>query len=238
MREGSRAEFEALTKIPGSGFAMAPKVSAAAAADIPDEFQSADAWPNCASTINDIRDQSNCGCCWAFGAASAASDRACIASNGTITVPFSAEDVCFNAQSTLAGVPFYPGCMGGSVHAPWSYIRTTGNSISPQQHDRDLAYYSEVPRPLLPAGVPGVVSGNQNLNDSAVVEGLPPSDPFYNQGFCSPFSLPHCHHHGDQGADPYPAEGEPGCPSQRSPLGPTECDPSAVGDHRDFAADK
>ena len=27
---------------------------------------------------------------------------------------------------------------------------------------------------------------------------------------CTDFTLPHCHHHGPQGDDPYPAEGEPG----------------------------
>lgn len=36
----------------------------------------------------------------------------------------------------------------------------------------------------------------------------------------------------------YPAEGEPGCPAQHSPFGPTECDPTAAGDHSNFAADK
>merc|ERR1711904_614386 len=34
--------------------------------DIPDQFDSATAWPQCAKVIGDIRDQSNCGCCWAF----------------------------------------------------------------------------------------------------------------------------------------------------------------------------
>ena len=38
---------------------------------IPDSFDSAKEWPKCAKLINDIRDQSNCGCCWAFGAAEA-----------------------------------------------------------------------------------------------------------------------------------------------------------------------
>ena len=42
---------------------------------IPESFDGATAWPQCARVINDIRDQSDCGCCWAFGAASAASDR-------------------------------------------------------------------------------------------------------------------------------------------------------------------
>ena len=54
----------------------------------PTEFDSATNWPNCAvtfffneandvksyheKTIGDIRDQSMCGCCWAFAAAEAA----------------------------------------------------------------------------------------------------------------------------------------------------------------------
>ena len=54
---------------------------------------------------------------------------------------------------------------------------------------------------------------------------------------CSAFSLPHCHHHGDQGEDPYPAEGEPGCESQRSPSGPTACDAES-SQFSDFDADK
>lgn len=57
-------------------------------------------------------------------------------------------------------------------------------------------------------------------------------------GFCSAFSLPHCHHHGPQGNDPYPAEGQPGCPSQKSPKCPRECDSDAKAPHNDFSSDK
>mmetsp|Transcript_19735 Transcript_19735/g.45644 ORF Transcript_19735/g.45644 Transcript_19735/m.45644 type:complete len:369 (-) Transcript_19735:306-1412(-) len=85
--------------------------------DIPDEFDSETNWPECAKTIGDIRDQSNCGCCWAFGAASAASDRACIATGGQ-NMPFSAQDVCFNAEVS--------GCNGGSLYTPWSFIKSDG----------------------------------------------------------------------------------------------------------------
>merc|ERR1712066_755235 len=63
------------------------------------------------------------------------------------------------------------------------------------------------------------------------------SGPF-GSGLCSSFSLPHCHHHGPQGSDPYPAEGQPGCPHESSPAGPTHCDADAVAPHNDFAADK
>jgi hypothetical protein len=43
-------------------------------------------FPKCAKVIGDIRDQSNCGCCWAFGTAEAASDRLCIATGGATQV--------------------------------------------------------------------------------------------------------------------------------------------------------
>ena len=62
--------------------------------------------------------------------------------------------------------------------------------------------------------------------------------PIGKGGFCSDFSLPHCHHHGPQGSDPYPAEGTPGCPQQSSPQCPTKCDANATAPHNDFAKDK
>lgn len=60
----------------------------------------------------------------------------------------------------------------------------------------------------------------------------------FGKGLCADFSMPHCHHHGPQGSDPYPAEGETGCPSQNTPPGPKQCGPDAVAPHNDFAADK
>jgi len=164
-------------------------------AAVPDAFDSETNWPDCAKTIGDIRDQSNCGCCWAFGGAEAASDRMCIASKASLLMPLSAQDVCFNA-----GGIFSSGCNGGQISTPWSFIKSTG-----------------------------AVTGGQYQN----------SGPFASDGpFCSQFSLPHCHHHGPQGKDPYPAEGAPGCPSESSPSGPKKCDSDAVSGHSDFKADK
>ena len=159
-------------------------------ADLPADFDSETNWPDCAKVIGDIRDQSMCGCCWAFGAASAASDRLCIASNASIQVPLSAQDICFCAS--------FDGCSGGQITTPWNHIARAG-----------------------------AVSGGQ-VNSTGPFGG----------GFCSEFSLPHCHHHGPQGADPYPAEGTPGCESQSSPQCPKKCDGGAKAPHDQFSDDK
>jgi len=87
-------------------------------AEIPDDFDSETNWPHCAKILGDIRDQSNCGCCWAFAGAEAASDRMCIATNGALQVPLSAEDVCFCASED--------GCDGGQIDVPWSFIKRDG----------------------------------------------------------------------------------------------------------------
>merc|ERR1719226_170038 len=173
--------------------------SASSNADIPDDFDSESHWPHCAKVIGDIRDQSNCGCCWAFAGAEAASDRMCIATNGEKMVPLSSQDVCFNGGGLMSR-----GCSGGQITSPWSYMKKGG-------------FF----------GGKGAVSGGQYQG----------SGPF-GKGLCSDFAFPHCHHHGPQGQDPYPAEGQPGCPSQTSPAGPKKCDDDATAPHNDFAADK
>jgi len=165
---------------------------------LPSEFDSETNWPKCAKVIGDIRDQSNCGCCWAFGSASAASDRMCIASNGAKQVPLSAQELCFCSN--------YDGCGGGFPASAWEYISSTG-----------------------------LVSGGQQ--NFTLSKGTDP-DPFAGEGFCSSFSLPHCHHHGPVGDDPFPSEGAAGCPSESSPRCPKKCDSWAKAPHNEFSEDK
>ena len=81
--------------------------------------------------------------------------------------------------------------------------------------------------PPLPALRQGSVTGGQYES----------SGPF-GAGYCSDFTLPHCHHHGPVGNDPYPSEGAPGCASQSSPKCPRTCGANATGDHGTFAQDK
>jgi len=88
-------------------------------AALPESFDSRVAWPNCKS-IKEVRDQSDCGSCWAFGAVEAASDRICIATNGTSQAHLSAEDLLGCCSSCGFG------CNGGDPGAAWQYLATTG----------------------------------------------------------------------------------------------------------------
>ena len=85
---------------------------------LPAQFDAAKHWPHCAQVIDDIRDQSNCGCCWAFGAAESASDRLCVATNASVAIPLSAEELCFCASED--------GCDGGEPEEAWQRIKKHG----------------------------------------------------------------------------------------------------------------
>lgn len=50
--------------------------------DIPANFDAREAFPECASIIGRVRDQSDCGSCWAFASTEAFNDRRCIAGMG------------------------------------------------------------------------------------------------------------------------------------------------------------
>jgi cathepsin B len=88
-------------------------------ANLPDSFDSRTQWPMC-PTIAEIRDQSDCGSCWAFGAVEAASDRICIDTNGANKAHLSAEDMV--GCCTECGF----GCDGGDPASAWNYLTTTG----------------------------------------------------------------------------------------------------------------
>lgn len=102
--------------------------------EVPDTFDSREAWPNCAEIIGQIRDQSRCGACWvsvfffkldlslkriqAFAAVEAMSDRICIHSNGQRKVYVSSQDLLTCGE---AG-----GCDGGWPSDAWSDWDTRG----------------------------------------------------------------------------------------------------------------
>merc|ERR1712224_312125 len=89
--------------------------------EVPDEFD----WrtdpraANCPS-VKEIRDQANCGSCWAFGSVEAMTDRICIESNASSNIHLSAEDV--TACDHLGDM----GCNGGVPSTAYTYYRMFG----------------------------------------------------------------------------------------------------------------
>jgi len=84
---------------------------------IPSDFDARNAWPNC-SSIGEVRDQSSCGSCWAFGATEAATDRLCIQAG--LNLHLSAEDLL--GCCSMCG----NGCDGGYPESAWEWFTSTG----------------------------------------------------------------------------------------------------------------
>eukprot|EP01084_Bolivina_argentea_P152561 266118_1 len=94
--------------------------------NLPTQFDSRTTWPYCANTIGHIRDQSECGSCWAFASTEAMNDRLCI-SNVTKTV-FSQLLSVEDTTSCCTDVPcgYSAGCSGGMPTAVWSWFESNG----------------------------------------------------------------------------------------------------------------
>ncbi|VDP39282.1 unnamed protein product [Heligmosomoides polygyrus] len=90
-------------------------------------FDSRTQWPTCTS-ISNIRDQSDCGACWAFGAAEAMSDRICIASNGKTQEQQAQKLSSFQTTVSADDVLSCCGkkCEGGYPIEAWRYWVKTG----------------------------------------------------------------------------------------------------------------
>jgi cathepsin B len=86
------------------------------AESIPASFDSRTQWPSC---IHAIRDQGQCGSCWAFGATESFSDRLCIATNGATNVVLSPEDLVSCDSSNY-------GCQGGYLEEAWNFMAQSG----------------------------------------------------------------------------------------------------------------
>ena len=87
-------------------------------ASVPTDFDSRKQWPNC---IHPIRDQQQCGSCWAFSVSEVMSDRFCIASNGAI-------DVVLSPQYQLQCDWWDHGCNGGILSFCWSFQEGGGDA--------------------------------------------------------------------------------------------------------------
>ncbi|XP_060833407.1 cathepsin B-like cysteine proteinase 4 [Rhopalosiphum padi] len=107
----------------GNAYRFAPiKTSAEGDSNeaLPENFDARKRWPECSSLLSSIKDQSNCGSCWAVSAASVFSDRLCIATGGAVARNLSAEQLntcCYRCGH---------GCDGGSPEAAWYFFRRHG----------------------------------------------------------------------------------------------------------------
>lgn len=91
--------------------------------DLPAEFDARTNWPECESVINHVRDQSNCGSCWAHGTTEALNDRICISTGGNFTTLLSVSDTTACCDGSAC---FSFGCNGGQVGTPWRWFNNTG----------------------------------------------------------------------------------------------------------------
>jgi cathepsin B len=90
---------------------------------VPEAFDVRTNWPECAAITGRVRDQSNCGSCWAFGSTEAFNDRHCIATGDASTV-FSVTDTLACCTGLACG--FSMGCNGGQPSGAWKFFTTDG----------------------------------------------------------------------------------------------------------------
>jgi cathepsin B len=89
--------------------------------DIPADFDVRTAFPDCAEVSGNIRDQSDCGSCWAFGSTEAFNDRHCIATGDKTKL--SVEDTTANCGFLQC---FSMGCNGGQPGQAWQWFKKKG----------------------------------------------------------------------------------------------------------------
>ena len=89
-------------------------------------------WANCAPITGNVRDQSSCGSCWAFGSTEAFNDRYCIKTGDAKTM-FSPEDTA--ACCTGISCSMSMGCNGGQPAGAWNWFTKTGVSSGGDYED-------------------------------------------------------------------------------------------------------
>eukprot|EP00386_Alphamonas_edax_P006206 GDKI01020190.1.p1 GENE.GDKI01020190.1~~GDKI01020190.1.p1 ORF type:complete len:414 (-),score=151.63 GDKI01020190.1:416-1597(-) len=83
--------------------------------DIPESFDARTAFPECAGVIGHIRDQSECGSCWAFSATGSLEGAYCAAGHGPIDISEQQLVDCSKKQGNA-------GCRGGLMTQAFQYV--------------------------------------------------------------------------------------------------------------------
>jgi len=83
---------------------------------VPESFDSRTQWSDC---VLPVRNQEQCGSCWAFSAAEVLSDRFCISTKGQVKNILSPQDLVSCDTEDMA-------CNGGMLPNAWNYLENTG----------------------------------------------------------------------------------------------------------------
>lgn len=100
-----------------------------------------------------MRDQANCGSCWAHGTTEAYNDRLCIKSGGRFKKLLSTADTtgCCGAENCYSY-----GCDGGQVDTPWDWFKSTGVVTGGDYGDNHTCYPYTMPFCAHHVKVPGL----------------------------------------------------------------------------------
>ena len=115
----------------GKALPTLPYLGERALASVPATFDSRTQWSSC-SSITTVRDQSQCGACWAFSTAEAFNDRLCISAgySGPLISPTEILACCNAAHAASYGsTPICPnsnGCDGGYIEEGVMFIIAYG----------------------------------------------------------------------------------------------------------------
>lgn len=103
--------------------------------DLPEDFDwRTDSRAEGCPSVMEIRDQADCGSCWAFGSVEAMSDRRCIASGGKDTTHLSAQEM--TSCCHLGDM----GCNGGVPSTAYTYYATSGVVDGGNYGDKSMCY--------------------------------------------------------------------------------------------------
>jgi cathepsin B len=109
-------------------------------ADMPEAFDWREKLGDKCPSIAEVRDQSDCGSCWAFGSVEAMTDRICIQSGGKVNHHLSAQDL-----TSCCGLSCGNGCNGGIPAGAWNYFKSKGVVTGGNYGDHSECFSYQLP---------------------------------------------------------------------------------------------